>query len=83
MVEVIRTRARAATLHARAQYFEKEKQVELELDSTRLEKDIKIAEATENIQQECLNDDYKLNFLDDKNIQCSKVYDNFMAESYK
>ena len=81
MDDVIKNRTKLATLQAKAQYFEKEKQVELELDRTRLEKEIAIAKATEKIHQEFLNDDYELNSLEDKNIQCSKVNDNAMADS--
>ena len=42
MGDIIRNQTKLATLHARAQYFQKEKQVELELDHTRLEKEIAI-----------------------------------------
>ena len=83
MGDIIRNQTKLATLHARAQYFQKEKQVELELDRTRLEKEIAIPKATEKIHQEFLNDDYELNSLCDKNIQCSRVNDNVMADSYK
>ena len=83
MDDVIRNRTTLATLQARAQYLEKEKQVELELDRTRLEKEIAIAKATEKVHQEFLNDDYELNSLDDKNIRFSKDNDNVMADSFE
>ena len=55
-------------LQARAQYFQKERQIELELARTRLDKEIAIAKATEKIHEEYLNDDYELDSLNDKDI---------------
>ena len=81
--DVIKNRTKLATLQARAQYFEKEKQVELELDRTRLEKEIAIAKATEKIHQEYLNDDYELNSLNAKDIQYPKISEDVIACSYE
>ena len=81
--DVIKNRTKLATLQARAQYFKKEKQVELELDHTRLEKEIAIAKATEKIHQEYLNDYYELNSLNAKDIQYPKISEDVIAYSYK
>ena len=63
MDDIIKNRTKLATLQERVQYLEKEKLVELELDRTRLEKEIAIAKVTETIHQEYLTDDYDLNSL--------------------
>ena len=65
------------------QYFEKKRQVELELDCTRLEKGITIAKATEKIHREYLNDDYELNSLNDKDIHIPKISHDAMTYSHK
>ncbi len=83
MDDVIRNRAKLVELQTRAQYFEKERQVELELDRTRLEKEIAIAKATEKIHREYLNDDYELNSLNDKDILIPKISHDAMTHSHE
>ena len=83
MNDIIRNRTKLVELQARAQYFEKERQVELELDRTRLEKEIAIAKATEKIHREYLNDDYELNSLNDKDIPIPKISHDAMTYSHE
>ena len=83
MDDVIRNRTKLVELQARAQYFEKERQVELELDRTRLEKEIAIAKATEKIHREYLNDDYELNSLNGKDIPIPKISHDAMTYSHE
>ena len=83
MNDIIRNRTKLVELQARAQYFEKERHVELELDRTRLEKEIAIAKATEKIHREYLNDDYELNSLNDKDIPIPKISHDAMTYSHE
>ena len=82
MDDVIKNRTKLVELQARAQYLEKEKQVELDLDRTRLEKEIASAKGTEKIHREYLNDEYEPNSLNDKDIHIPKISHVPMTCSY-
>ena len=59
--DVIRNRAKIAELKAKSEYLEREKKAEAELDRTRLEKELAVAQAADKVHREFLEDSYVLN----------------------
>ena len=72
--EVIENKAKLAELKAKAEYFEKEKRAELELDRTRLEKELAIEQVADRIHQQYLREDYTLSSIRQSNSEAKCLF---------